>query len=119
MKIALINDTHFGARNDSQAFMDYFRKFYEEIFFPTLEERGIRNIIHLGDVVDRRKFINWKTVYQMREMFFDQCYGRYIDLHLIVGNHDTYFRNTNLVNSLDGLRLENNHQFHESMAANR
>ena len=40
MKIALINDTHFGARNDSQAFMDYFRKFYEEIFFPTLEERG-------------------------------------------------------------------------------
>ena len=33
MKIALINDTHFGARNDSQAFMNYFRKFYEIIFF--------------------------------------------------------------------------------------
>ena len=112
MKIALINDTHFGARNDSQAFMNYFRKFYEEVFFPTLEERGIRDIIHLGDVVDRRKFINWKTVYQMREMFFDACYGRYINLHLIVGNHDTYFRNTNIVNSLDGLRLQNNHQFH-------
>jgi len=42
MKVALINDTHFGARNDSQAFMNYFRKFYEEILFPTLEERGIR-----------------------------------------------------------------------------
>ena len=112
MKIALINDTHFGARNDSQAFMNYFRKFYEEIFFPTLEERGIKDIIHLGDVVDRRKFINWKTVYQMREMFFDVCHERHINLHLIVGNHDTYFRNTNIVNSLDGLRLQNNHQFH-------
>ena len=111
-KVAIINDTHFGARNDSQAFTNYFRKFFEDIFFPTLEERGIRTIIHLGDVVDRRKFINWKTVYQMREMFFDQCYGRYINLHLIIGNHDTYFRNTNLVNSLDGLRLEDNHQFH-------
>jgi len=112
MKVALINDTHFGARNDSQAFMNYFKKFYEEVFFPTLEERGILNIIHLGDVVDRRKFINWKTVYQMREIFFDVCHGRYINLHLIVGNHDTYFRNTNIVNSLDGLRLEENHQFH-------
>ena len=112
MKVALINDTHFGARNDSQAFMNYFRKFYEEVFFPTLQERGIDTIIHMGDVVDRRKFINWKTVYQMREIFFDVCHGRHINLHLIVGNHDTYFRNTNIVNSLDGLRLEENHQFH-------
>ena len=111
-KIAIITDTHWGARNDSQVFAEYFKKFYKEIFFPTLEERGIRTVIHMGDVVDRRKFINWKTVYQMREAFFDACYGRYIELHLIVGNHDTYFRNTNLVNSLQGLRLDNNHQFH-------
>ena len=58
MKIALITDTHFGARNDSLLFLDFFRKFYENIFFPTLKERGIKEIIHLGDVVDRRKFIN-------------------------------------------------------------
>ena len=98
MKVAVITDTHWGARNDSQAFMDYFRKFYEEIFFPTLQEQGIDTIIHMGDVVDRRKFINWKTVYQMREMFFDVCYERNINLHLVTGNLDTYFRNTNQVN---------------------
>ena len=63
-KIAIITDTHFGCRNDSQVFMDSFKKFYKEIFFPTLEERGIRTVIHMGDVVDRRKFINWKTVYR-------------------------------------------------------
>ena len=85
--------------------MNYFRKFYEEVFFPTLQERGIDTIIHMGDVVDRRKFINWKTVFQMREMFFDVCCDNDINLHLIVGNHDTYFRNTNQVNSLSGLRL--------------
>ena len=41
MKIALITDTHFGARNDSLIFTDFFRKFYENIFFPTLKERGL------------------------------------------------------------------------------
>ena len=111
MKVAVITDTHFGCRNDSQAFMDYFRKFYEEIFFPTLQEQGIDTIIHMGDVVDRRKFINWKTVYQMREMFFDVCYERNINLHLVTGNHDTYFRNTNQVNSLSGLRLADKENF--------
>ena len=111
MKVAVITDTHWGARNDSQAFMDYFRKFYEEIFFPTLQEQGIDTIIHMGDVVDRRKFINWKTVYQMREMFFDVCYERNINLHLVTGNHDTYFRNTNQVNSLSGLRLADKENF--------
>ena len=112
MKVAIITDTHFGARNDSQVFANYFRKFYEEIFFPTLEKRGIRTVIHMGDVVDRRKFINWKTVYQMREVFFDACYGRYINLHIIIGNHDVFFRNTNIVNSMEGLRINDNHQFH-------
>ena len=61
MKIALLNDTHFGARNDSPAFLDYFMRFYNEIFFPYLKDNNIKTLIHLGDVVDRRKFINFKT----------------------------------------------------------
>ena len=107
MKIAIITDTHWGARNDSQYFADYFRKFYENIFFPTLIEREINTVVHMGDIVDRRKFINYKTLYQMREIFFDTCWDRYINLHAIIGNHDTFFKNTNIVNSMDCLRLMN------------
>ena len=33
MKIALLNDTHFGVRNDSMIFDDFLHKFYEEVFF--------------------------------------------------------------------------------------
>ena len=46
MKIALITDTHFGARNDSQIFTDHFMKFYNDIFFPYLEENDIKTLIH-------------------------------------------------------------------------
>ena len=105
MKIAIITDTHWGARNDSQFFTDYFIKFYNDIFFPELLERGISTVVHMGDIVDRRKFINYKTLYQMRHHFFDRCWEQYINLHMIIGNHDTFFKNTNDVNSMDCLRM--------------
>ncbi len=105
MKIAIITDTHWGARNDSQAFTEYFIKFYNDIFFPELLERNINTVIHMGDIVDRRKFINYKTLYQMRHHFFDRCWDQYINLHMIIGNHDTFFKNTNQVNSMDCLRM--------------
>ena len=34
MKIALITDTHFGARNDNLNFNEHFYQFYEGVFFP-------------------------------------------------------------------------------------
>ena len=90
MKIALLNDTHFGARNDSPAFLDYFMRFYNEIFFPYLKENNIKTLVHLGDVVDRRKFINFKTAHTFREEFMH----RYIKKVLI---HISYLATTILI----------------------
>ena len=90
MKIALITDTHFGARNDSLLFLDFFSKFYKNIFFPTLKERGITEVIHLGDVVDRRKFINYKTLNSMKEILFFPLKEMGGNVKIIVGNHDIY-----------------------------
>jgi len=103
MKIALLNDTHFGARNDSPAFLDYFMRFYNEIFFPYLKENNITTLVHLGDVVDRRKFINFKTAHTFREDFMHRLYKEGIDTHIILGNHDTYYKNTNEVNAIKEL----------------
>ena len=44
MKIAIITDQHFGCRKNSKLFHDYFLKFYNDIFFPTLEKEGINTI---------------------------------------------------------------------------
>ena len=100
MKIALITDTHFGARSDSVQFDNFFRKFYDEVFFPYLVNNDISTIVHLGDVFDRRKFINYTTLHNCRQYYFEQIKKLGLQLYQIVGNHDTYFKNTNEVNSL-------------------
>ena len=103
MKIALITDTHWGVRNDSTHFLDYFQNYYENEFFPKLEKEGITTIIHLGDIVDRRKYINYVTLRRMKDVFIDECEKRGIDLHVIVGNHDVPFKDTNEYNSMNEL----------------
>ena len=106
MKIALVNDTHFGARSDSLPFDSYFRKFYDEFFFPALAEREIKTIMHLGDIFDRRKYMNYNTLKSCKEYFFDQAKDLNIDMHVVPGNHDTYFKNTNDVNAPELLLQE-------------
>ena len=98
-KVALVTDTHFGARSDSVPFDKFFRKFYDETFFPEIDRRGIKTIFHLGDCFDRRKYINFNTLSSCRDYFFDQAKSRGIEIVMIVGNHDTFFKNTNNVNS--------------------
>ena len=121
MKIALITDTHFGARNDNLNFNEYFYKFYEDLFFPYLEENDITTVIHLGDVMDRRKFISYRIAKDFRERFIQPFNHMKIQLHMLVGNHDIYFRNTNDVNSLDellGHRYNNIHVYAEAQEVN-
>ena len=108
MKIALLNDTHFGCRNDSPAFIEYQNRFYNEIFFPYLQQYNINTLIHLGDVVDRRKFINHNTAHNFKKVFFNRLEELNIDTHIIIGNHDTYYKNTNEVNALQNLNINKN-----------
>ena len=103
MKIALINDTHFGARGDSQLFFDYFMKFFDEVFFPYVKENNITTVIHAGDLMDRRKFVNFNILNQIREKFIDRLKNESIEMHCILGNHDVYYRNTNKINSVSEL----------------
>ena len=100
MKIALITDTHWGVRNDQLAFLDNNKRFIDEVFLPYLDAHSIRTVIHLGDLVDRRKFLNINTAKRLRSDFIQPLHARGITPHLIIGNHDTYYKNTNSVNSI-------------------
>lgn len=103
MRAALITDTHWGVRGDSQQFIKYFEKFYNEIFFPYLIENNIKTIFHLGDIVDRRKFINFFTLHKFKKIFIDRLEELDITMHVLVGNHDVPYRNTNGINAMNEL----------------
>lgn len=81
--------------------MDYYEKFYRDIFFPSLDGDSISTVLVLGDTFDRRKYINFNTLKRTREMFFDELLARNINVIMLAGNHDTFFKNTNDVNSID------------------
>lgn len=100
MKIALITDTHWGIRNDSIFFHDTTKSFLDNIFFPHLKNENIKTVIHLGDLVDRRKYINFLTSNRVRKDFLLPLQLMDIDTHIIVGNHDCFYKNTNEVNAL-------------------
>lgn len=103
MKVAILNDTHCGIRNSSDIFLDNAEKFYSDVFFPYLLEHNIKHIVHLGDYYDNRKFINFRALHRNRNHFLKPLREHGITMDIICGNHDTYYKNTNELNSLKEL----------------
>ena len=106
MKIAILNDTHAGVRGDMLEMSKYAGRFYEEVFFPYLDEHDIKHIIHLGDYFDRRKYINFSTLKADKKHFIEPMLERGITMDLILGNHDVYYKNTNDINAPELLLFE-------------
>lgn len=111
MRLAIISDTHFGVRNDSPLFLEYSFKFFDTIFFPYLKEHGIDTVIHMGDLLDRRKYVNFNTLSQVKKRFIQPLRDSGIKMHCIPGNHDTYWKNTNDLNSLRELFKDDIHLY--------
>ena len=97
MKVAIITDTHYGARKGSKHLHDYFELFYKDIFFPNLEKYGVETVIHMGDAFDSRKSIDYQSLEWSKRVVFDPLSN--YNVHMIIGNHDCYYKNTNNVNS--------------------
>ena len=103
MKVLILNDTHCGARNSSDIFIEYQRQFYMDILFPYMDKHNIKNILHLGDYYEHRKFINFKALNANRRHFLEPMRDRGITMDIICGNHDVFYKNTNELCSLKEL----------------
>jgi len=97
MKVAIITDTHYGARKGSKYLHDYFELFYRDVFFPSLEEHQIDTVIHMGDIFDSRKAIDLQSLEWSKRVVFEPL--KKYNVYTSIGNHDCYYKNTNNVNS--------------------
>jgi DNA repair exonuclease SbcCD nuclease subunit len=99
MKILLITDQHFGVRNDNQAFINLYKKFYNEIVVPFLKVSKIKTVIALGDTFDKRRSINFMSLNEAKEMWFNPLEDLGVTMHMLTGNHDIYYKNTLRINA--------------------
>jgi metallophosphoesterase superfamily enzyme len=67
----------------------------------TFIENNIKDCIILGDVFDRRKYTNHKVIKAIRDILFDPLADYGISVKVLVGNHDSTFKNSIKLNTLD------------------
>ena len=108
MKVGIISDQHFSARKGSKIFHDYFLKFYNNVFFPTLEREGITTVIDMGDTFDNRKSIDFWSLEWAKKNYYDRLEEMGIEVWTVVGNHTAFYKNTNRLNTIDLILNEYN-----------
>ena len=102
MRVAIITDTHYGARKGSKLLHDYFELFYKNVFFPTLKKRGIDTVLDLGDTYDNRRTLDLWAANWSKTEYFDKLREMNITVHSLVGNHTAYFKDTNDIFTIIG-----------------
>lgn len=103
MKIALITDTHIGARNSSKVFREQMKSFLSD-FLDDVKEQKIETILHLGDFFDSRTSLSLVDIDFVVNWFIPKLNDSGAHMIVIAGNHDVYYRNSNKINSLSLLK---------------
>jgi DNA repair exonuclease SbcCD nuclease subunit len=97
MKVAIITDTHYNFKKGNKVFHEYFEKFYKEVFFPTLRKYKIDTVIHMGDMFDNRKSTDYWSIDWTKRVILEPL--KKYKVHVILGNHDIFYKNTTKLNS--------------------
>ncbi len=98
-KILVVGDMHIGARSASPIVMEHQLKYMENVLFPLIEKHNIKQILQLGDLFDTRKFSNHLILHTWKKRFFKVLRDLNVEFITLLGNHDTFYKNTNEVNT--------------------
>ena len=93
-KVVILGDTHFGARNSNKTVEHWQGRFFKEVFWPYVEEQGIKQIIQLGDWFDNRRWINIQTMAFQQKVFVEKSKELGCQVQTIIGNHDIPLKHT-------------------------
>ena len=64
-----------------------------------MQQNQIKVIYQLGDLFDRRKFVNFNTLAECKRYFFDYLHQNGIQLITLLGNHDIFWKESLSVNA--------------------
>jgi len=93
-KTIIVGDPHFGARANSEVFLESLENAFTDFIFPLARKEGITEMKIMGDVLDNRNMLNLKISTRMIEVFRK---ATDFDITIIVGNHDLYYKNRKTV----------------------
>lgn len=103
MKILVLGDLHIGARNSNPVLFAMMKSFFRDTLFPYILENGIQTVLQLGDVHDRRKSIDFVVADWISREFFQWFEDHGVAFKAVVGNHDSYYKNTIAVDGMSQL----------------
>jgi DNA repair exonuclease SbcCD nuclease subunit len=94
-KICVIGDLHFGIKMADERYLEYQMEEWDKFINGHCRVNDVNQIIILGDFFDNRNYLSVKMI----DMVKKHVLSYDIDFVLVVGNHDTLYRNTNAVTS--------------------
>ena len=93
----ILGDTHFDDLSnliENEKLYHNQIKFFKEQLFPFMKEKGINEIIQLGDFTSKRTNLNTWIQHRLKHDIFDYLEENSIMMKYIIGNHDIYYKNS-------------------------
>lgn len=94
-KIFFISDLHFGVRSNALEWLDIQQNYFYNWFIPMLKQKVQQGdvLFVLGDIFDSRQSVNVLILNSAIQIFEE--ISKILPVYIILGNHDTYRKNTN------------------------
>jgi DNA repair exonuclease SbcCD nuclease subunit len=111
--IVIVTDTHLGVSKDSPIWHKVTIDLFKDIL-DTCLKKNIKRIIHLGDWFDNRKALGVRTLstsLSIAQMIRESN----VELEVVLGNHDMFYKNQVRPNSLEIFSLYDNVTIHEEV----
>lgn len=99
MKVVLIGDMHFANSNGSKAYQKNIKLFCDKVLFPTLLKYKIKKVLQTGDIFHSRTTTHSESLDNAKRCFFDKLRDNNIELELILGNHDLFYKESLSINT--------------------
>jgi DNA repair exonuclease SbcCD nuclease subunit len=97
----IVGDMHFGVKANSQEYLNFQLKWIREELVDSIKKNDVEHVIFLGDVNDSRVSLSPLIMKYQRDVFLElKNMFPNVTFHVILGNHDLYYRNTREVHSL-------------------